>query len=42
MKIDKHEKSDYDEATIEAKWKTGDSINEIKAKAIINHNCPNK
>ncbi len=36
MKIDKHEKSDYNEATIEAKWKTSDSINEIKAKAIIN------
>ena len=36
MKIDKHEKSDYNETTIEAKWKTSDSINEIKAKVIIN------
>ena len=36
MKIDKHEKSDYNETTIEVKWKTSDSINEIKAKAIVN------
>jgi len=35
MKINKKEKSDYDEETIEKRWATADSINESKAKAII-------
>ena len=36
MKVSKNEKSVYSEETIEARWKTSDSINELKAKAIIN------
>jgi hypothetical protein len=36
MKISQKQKSDYDEKTIEKRWATSDSINEIKAKTIIN------
>jgi hypothetical protein len=35
MKINKKEHSDYDQETIEKRWTTADSINEIKAKTII-------
>ncbi|MDB4904317.1 MAG: hypothetical protein JWQ63_3598 [Mucilaginibacter sp.] len=36
IKVNKKEKSDYDQETIEKGWKTSDSINELKAKVIIN------
>jgi hypothetical protein len=36
MKISQKQKSDYDEKTIEKRWASSDSINELKAKAIIN------
>jgi hypothetical protein len=36
IKVNKKEKSDYDQETIEKRWKTTDSINELKAKVIIN------
>jgi hypothetical protein len=35
-KVAKKEPSQYDQETIERKWAEGDSINEAKAKAIIN------
>jgi hypothetical protein len=35
MKVSQKQKSDYDEKTIEKKWASSDSVNEIKAKAII-------
>jgi len=35
IKINKKEASDYDQETVEKKWATADSINEMKAKAII-------
>ncbi|WP_419788994.1 DUF6624 domain-containing protein [Mucilaginibacter sp. FT3.2] len=34
-KLQQNKKSDYDEETIQRKWAQADSINEIKAKAII-------
>jgi hypothetical protein len=36
IQINKKEKSDYDQETIEKRWKTTDSINELRAKVIIN------
>ena len=36
IKINKKEKSEYDSETIEKKWAISDSINEVKAKDIIN------
>ena len=35
MKISQKQKSDYDEKTIEKRWASSDSINELKAKAIV-------
>jgi len=36
VKVAQKQKSDYDEETIQRKWANADSINELKAKAIIN------
>ncbi len=36
MKTQRKEKSDYDAETIQDNWSKADSINEVKAKAIIN------
>jgi hypothetical protein len=35
IKLNKKEKSDYNQETIEKEWTLSDSINEVKAKAII-------
>ena len=35
MKVSQKQKSDYDEKTIEKRWASSDSINELKAKAIV-------
>jgi hypothetical protein len=35
MKVSQKQKSDYDEKTIEKCWASSDSINELKAKAIV-------
>jgi uncharacterized protein DUF6624 len=41
MKVNKGGKSDYDAETIQERWAKSDSINELKAKAIINkHGFP--
>jgi hypothetical protein len=36
MKINQKKKSDYDAETIQKRWASSDSINELKAKAIVN------
>ncbi|MDR3693905.1 DUF6624 domain-containing protein [Mucilaginibacter sp.] len=36
MKSNKNGKSDYDAETIQKKWASSDSINELKAKAVVN------
>ena len=35
MKISQKQKSEFDEETIERRWASADSINEIKAKAVV-------